>query len=343
MNTKAICTIASINYFSQVRNLSYSIKKYHIDIDVLVLIVDKVSENIKKKITLNNGLYKLVYLEELEIDNLYELAFKYDIMEFNTALKPIFMKYLFTKMNYQNVIYLDPDIQVFSKLDFLLEKIEYYSIILTPHILNDLDGGVNELNEYLKHGIFNLGFIALKNDCNSRKLLDWWSGKLMDNCYYDIDNGMAWDQKWLDFVPVLCDSVYILKNPGYNVAFWNLHERIISKKNNEFYVTSNCKLVFYHFSHYRIERPEYVVYFDDGDKITLENYSALVREIYDIYFNNLVGMEYDYFSKIKYGFNYFNNGELILDSYRKQFAQIKEKNNSANPFEITDILEIIGN
>lgn len=342
MNRKAICTIASLNYFSQVKNLSRSIKKYHRDIDVFILIVDKVSENVMEKITLNNGLYKLVYLEELEIDNLYELAFKYDIMEFNTALKPVFIKYLFTKMNYQSVIYLDPDIQVFNKLDFLLDKIEHYSIILTPHILNDLDGGACELNEYLKHGIFNLGFIALKNDCNSQKLLDWWTSKLMDYCYYDMDNGMAWDQKWMDFIPVLCDSVYILKNPGYNVAFWNLHERAISKIDDEFYITPTCKLVFYHFSHYHINLPEYLVYFDDENKTTFENYSVVVREIYDKYLTNVMEMEYDFFSKIEYGFNYFSNGELILDNYRRQFATIKEKSNSANPFDITNILGIIG-
>ena len=342
MNKKAICTIASLNYFAQVKNLSRSIKKYHKDIDVLVLIADKISENVREKIKSDNDCYQVVCLEELEIDNLYELAFKYDIMEFNTALKPIFIKYLFTKMNYQGVIYLDPDIQVFHKLDFVLDRIGQYSIILTPHILNDLEGGACELNEYLKHGIFNLGFIALHNDCNSEKLLDWWMGKLVDYCYYDMDNGMAWDQKWMDFIPVLCDSVYILKNPGYNAAFWNLHERDISKADDEFYITPDCRLVFYHFSHYHINLPEYIVYFDDENKTTFEGYSAVVKELYDIYFTNITEMGYDYFSKIEYGFNYFNNGEPVLNSYRRQFAKIKEKSGAASPFEITDILGIIG-
>lgn len=342
MNKRAICTIASLNYFAQVKNLSRSIKKYHEDLDVFILIVDKMSGNVEKEITSHNDRYNVVYLEELQIDNLEELAFKYDIMEFNTALKPIFMKYLFTKRNYKSVIYIDPDIQLFNKLDFALDKMEHYSIILTPHILNDMDGGPCVLNEYLKHGIFNLGFIALNNDCNSEKLLDWWMEKLVDYCYYDMDNGMAWDQKWMDFIPVLSDSVYILKHPGYNAAFWNLHERDISKAGDEFYITPDSKLVFYHFSHYRFDKPEYLAYFDEENIITFEGYPAIVRELYDIYFANIMEMGYDYFSKIKYGFNYFNNGEPILNSYRKQYAKIKEKSNAVSPFEITDILGILG-
>ena len=35
---------------------------------------------------------------------------------------------------------------------------------------------------------------------------------------------MFTDQRWVDFVPSFFDH-YILKDPGYNVAYWNLHGR----------------------------------------------------------------------------------------------------------------------
>ena len=35
---------------------------------------------------------------------------------------------------------------------------------------------------------------------------------------------MFTDQRWIDFVPSLFDH-FILKDPTYNVAYWNLHER----------------------------------------------------------------------------------------------------------------------
>ena len=35
---------------------------------------------------------------------------------------------------------------------------------------------------------------------------------------------MFTDQRWIDFVPSLFDH-HILKDPSYNVAYWNLHER----------------------------------------------------------------------------------------------------------------------
>jgi hypothetical protein len=49
-----------------------------------------------------------------------------------------------------------------------------------------------------------------------------------------------------------------LRNPGYNVAHWNLHERVLSKQDN-MHVNGKFKLVFFHFSGFA---------FDDVTKIS---------------------------------------------------------------------------
>ena len=39
-----------------------------------------------------------------------------------------------------------------------------------------------------------------------------------------MSRNMFTDQRWVDFVPSLFDHL-ILKDPGCNVAYWNLHGR----------------------------------------------------------------------------------------------------------------------
>ena len=55
----------------------------------------------------------------------------YNVIELTTALKP----YLATLMvkKYSKVIFFDPDIMVFEKLDIVFENLNNYDFLLTPH------------------------------------------------------------------------------------------------------------------------------------------------------------------------------------------------------------------
>ena len=81
---------------------------------------------------------------------------------------------------------LDPDIAVFAPLDAIDALLERHSIVLTPHQTEPessrsaiLDNEVSSL----KHGVFNLGFIAVSNSEQGLRFVDWWSDRLRDFCY----------------------------------------------------------------------------------------------------------------------------------------------------------------
>jgi glycosyltransferase involved in cell wall biosynthesis len=55
------------------------------------------------------------------------------------------------------------------------------------------------------------------------------------------------DQRWVDFAPAFHDDVAILRDPGCNVAYWNLHERTVRVDGDD--VTVNGRPGrFFHFS-----------------------------------------------------------------------------------------------
>lgn len=334
MKSTAVVTIVSMNYFAFAKNLAYSYKKNNPGDDFYILIVDKITEFEKIK----DDKYSIIDINELNISNLHDLAFKYDIVELNTAVKPFFIEYLFSNYNYENVIYLDPDIMVFNNFDFIKNILTKESIVLTPHILYEsYDSGTLKDNEFLKNGIFNLGFIAFKNNINSKRMLNWWKEKLEIYCYKDYLNGLAWDQKWIDFVPTLFDEVYILKHPGHNVAHWNIHERNISVVNNIFKVNDKYDLIFFHFSNYKINNPEYIVnvpnYFvNEPVQLKVSDRKDL-SELYSIYHNEVLKCGYDEFSRVKYFYSCFDNGITIKNIYRKLYAGLKDSYHfDSNPF-----------
>ena len=57
---------------------------------------------------------------------------------------------------------------------------------------------------------------------------------------------MFTDQRWVDFAPSFFDH-FILKDPTYNVAYWNLHERDLEWTDGR-YLVNGQPLTFFHFS-----------------------------------------------------------------------------------------------
>ena len=118
----------------------------------------------------------------------------------STAVKGLMSRYLLS-LGATHVVYLVPDIAVFHSLDRVIEKLTDHSVILTPHQVspNSQLGHIrdNELAA-LKYGIFNLGFVAIKNDETGHALADWWDARTYEACYEAVETGIFTDQKWCD-------------------------------------------------------------------------------------------------------------------------------------------------
>ena len=81
------------------------------------------------------------------------------------------------------------------------------SVLFTPHQTEpakNIRGIIDEEICSLKHGVYNFGFFAVKNDKNGLNFLNWWNDRLMEFCYDDIPNGLFTDQKWADWFPCRC-------------------------------------------------------------------------------------------------------------------------------------------
>lgn len=239
-------TIIARNYVPAARVLARSLQKHHPGACLYVVTIDADLSPAFSDL----GNVKTLSIDEIGLPDLNVMAIKYDVLEFCTSVKPFALQYLMDQAGVEALVYLDPDIMVLSPLSEMVEALETASVVLTPHMLDAVDDAKQPGEiEILKSGIYNLGFIALRCDATGRALLAWWSERLFDRCLNATKDGLFVDQRWIDLVPGLFDGVRILREPGYNVAYWNLHERCLTAE-GETWLAQDRPVRFYHFSGY---------------------------------------------------------------------------------------------
>ncbi|OYU74651.1 MAG: hypothetical protein CFE32_17080 [Alphaproteobacteria bacterium PA3] len=156
-----------------------------------------------------------------------------------------------TKLDFDAVIYLDPDTCLFNPLTPILDLLETNDIVLTPHLLAPEEERTaiidNEICP-LWAGIYNLGFVAIRTTGEGARFASWWAQRLREFCHDDPAKGLFVDQKWCDHVPVFFDKVHILKDPGYNTASWNVNQRKITIDADGNVRANDGLLRFWHFT-----------------------------------------------------------------------------------------------
>ncbi len=328
MNTsgRAACTIVSRNYLPYARTLGRSIQEHCPGLPFYVLLVDEPGE-----LDLTAEPFEVILARDLGIPNFLSVAFKFDILELNTAVKPSFLKYLFAAKNLKQALYFDPDISVYHSLDLLYETLEEDSILLIPHITKKIEDHLNpQEQEFLLGGVFNLGFVGVANSAEGAAFLDWWEARCLKLGYADQKNGLFVDQKWTNLVPCLFDSVAIEKHPGCNVAYWNLHERTISEQAGRYFVNVDWPLLFFHFSGISVDGAEQIS--KHTDRFTLGTRPDLVS-LFAEYRSALEANQIREMRGEKYAYGYFSDGRPVMKIARTVFSFFEDHYVGENPFD----------
>jgi hypothetical protein len=242
-------TSASFAYLDRARTLAETIKKYHPDWTLWLCLSDREPPDFDFGIS-NETFDHLVRIEELRIPNLDQWVFGHDVVELCTAVKGAMLCHLL-ECGADKVVYIDPDIALFNSLEKIPELLDQHTIVLTPHVTTPekTRTGIidNEIGS-LMHGTYNLGFIAIRGCAEGGRFAHWWRDRLFEFCYDDIPAGLFTDQRWCDLIPSFFEGTYILRDPGYNVACWNLANRPIEITWDGAITAGGAPLRFFHFT-----------------------------------------------------------------------------------------------
>jgi GT2 family glycosyltransferase len=313
----AACTIISRNYLSYARVLAQSFFRHEPGGRFYLLVVDR----LPAEVALDPRI-QVLEPDDLALPYFAEMTFKYDVTELSTAVKPTLLALLLNRYGEDPVLYFDPDILITGPLDELKKALDSADVVLTPHLLDPipLDGRKPAEPDILIAGAYNLGFLALRKSCQTESFLQWWEDRLRDGCVVDVANGLMTDQKWVDLVPGFCPSTRILRDPTYNVAYWNIHSRLLEEKDGQFLVNGR-PLTFFHFSGFNPANPS--VFSKHQDRTPVIPGTALAK-LLDLYVEQQRDHGFQTSSQWSYGYSRFDNSAAISFPLRRAYRNLDD-------------------
>lgn len=322
-----VFTSITANYLPKAASLAHSVKRVHPEAVFHLILSD---DMVECDPVVTRAFDTIIHASELPIPNLPRFLFRHRIVELCTAVKGAAFQHIADAHGADRIYYFDPDIIVAGRLDDMERALDHDSVLLTPHSIepeSDVAAMMDNERIALKHGAYNLGFLAAKMDAAGRRVIDWWSDRLQRWCYDDVADGLFTDQRWMDLAPSMFDGVKILRDPQYNVSTWNLSHRRAAGEAPYGIAINGRPLVFYHFSG-----------FDSGAQLMMlkryGSHSPVLFDFRDWYIAECERLGQSTLSKIPCVYTRYKSGLKIEDAHRKVYRSREDLiNYFPDPFD----------
>ncbi|CAN5592168.1 hypothetical protein BH10ACT2_BH10ACT2_00060 [soil metagenome] len=307
------CTVVAFNYIPRARIVADSFAVQHPGCPFYIVVTDY---PVQVKLRQRDDA-RLVSITDIDFgaEGFEQMATFYDVTEFATAVKPFAVSHFLRDA--ECVVYLDPDIEVFGPLDPLVEATKRAGISLTPHCLQPMarDGRQPSEAGIMMAGVYNLGYIGVARGAEA--FLDWWSVRLRRDAITDPGNHIFTDQRWIDLcIPLF--QPHIETSPAYNVAYWNLDQRRVTRADTGQYLVNDEPLRFFHFSGYNPQRPYWISKHQPLAPRALLSESPVLAELFTDYGSKLLALTPDE-PPAPYGWSQAIPGLTLTDAIRRCF------------------------
>jgi hypothetical protein len=170
-------------------------------------------------------------------------------VEYYFTCSPCLPRYLMSAHSLDQVTYLDSDLWFFSDPEPLFNEVDRHSIAIIPHRFAGAAA-----RTHAKYGRYNVGWLTFSNDDNGRACLEWWRSKCVEWCFDRVEANRYADQKYLEEFSELFSGVFSIKDPGANLAPWNLSGHQLTLDSGKVLVDGHL-LMFFHFQGLRLVAP----------------------------------------------------------------------------------------
>lgn len=251
INENAYVTLCDIRYLSRALVLINSIRNTGNISDIILVVLDRISEKALEKIFLKNVI--VVHIDKLETKYKDLVLAKRDRsqLEYYFCLTPFAIKYAMHITSKNTISYIDSDIWFAQNPENLLIEKSKYDIGIVKHSFSE------HLIFMEKNGIYNVGFLYFQNNKKSIEVLDWWAQSCIKSTSIEGNDNIYADQKYLENFFDFRAKIEIFALEGHNSAPWNCNN--LQKDSNIFLTQKGNNLIYFHFSGLRIFKYFYMM------------------------------------------------------------------------------------
>lgn len=246
-------TVCTTNHVPFARALRESVRRHHDDALMVVVVVDARARHSVDP----EGAVILTGADIFGSDLDY-YALKFNASELCCVAKPHALEYVLRNAPSTRLVYLDSDIYLFAPLEAMLTRLDRADFVITPHMFTPMPWPERfwerpSLGDVAHEGVFNAGMFALRRGEAAEQFVATWKSMVSaPGTFVSSENGGQTEQNAFNWLPCFADSVAILRDPSYNVAYWNLHERLLRSVSTEHgapqFTVNGQPLVAFHFS-----------------------------------------------------------------------------------------------
>jgi hypothetical protein len=272
--------------------------------------------------------------ESLSTPHIFELRLRYSPIELCCALKASLARHALEKAGATSFLYLDSDTFVYRPLHELWDALAKAPVLLLPHHVGGDDSSERIAREQavLPCGVYNAGCFAVRNTREGLAFLAWWEERVRYDCRGCPEEGVFYDQKWLDLARCRFEDIEVFRHPAYDVAYWNLFERPFTEATEGLEVAGQ-PLAMFHFSGLDLRARRFVPFRAALQVDILEG--GVLGRLVDAYVAKVEAFGRDPAGRAPYKYPKFANGVPSDHVFHTLYARLshEERAGFGDPFQ----------
>ena len=247
-----VCTIIAKNYVAHARVLAKSLAEHHPDGRLWTLVIDDFSRYLDPA----EEPFEVLTPADIGCEPFTRMALRYTVLELSTAVKPWLLRHLLARTG-GPVTYLDPDIKIYGSLARLEQLAADHGVVVIPHNNEPIppDGLKPSQVDIMIAGVYNLGYVVAGAETRGRPACSTGGPTGCAATAASIrSGGTSSTSDGSISCPGFMPDLAIVRDPEYNVAYWNLHARKL-ERDGVGYKVDGRPLAFFHFSGFDADHP----------------------------------------------------------------------------------------
>jgi glycosyltransferase involved in cell wall biosynthesis len=323
-----VCTTIFKGNVAAARVLGASLREFHPELRFHVLVVDEFEGHFDAAAQP----FEVLRPEQLGISDFGRMAGVYEAHELCAAAKPWLLRHLLERDGCEGVIYLDPSIRLYGRIDDVVQALGEHGLVVTPRYLDPVphDGtGPAGDRGILESGAYDRGFLGLAPGEFADRVLAWWSGRVEREYLIASQDGLAADQRSIDLVPGFAEDYVLIRDAGFDVAYWNLAGRSLTRDDGTYRV-DDAPLSVFNFSGFDPLEPH--VLSRHQDRIRLGD-DPVLAELCRDYADALLAAGHEQTSQWPYTYATTASGIPLDERLRRLLRRALEAGVDASPFD----------